>query len=135
LKNNLILILLICFASSCKSTDELKQDQYMINGERLYLQHCANCHGKNGEGLKELYPPILNADYLKNKEAVICLIKNGGKNPIVVNGKTYSQAMPKVAGLYDIDIAQISTFIFGKFEKSDSLITVENVQSINCLKE
>ncbi len=118
----------------CKSGDELKLEQYKINGERLYVQHCANCHGKNGEGLKTLYPPLLNADYLKNKAAVICLIKNGSNGPITVNGVKYTQAMPKVSGIYDIDIAQITTFIYSKFMKTDSLFTVEKVQEIKCDK-
>jgi cytochrome c551 len=104
----------------------------MINGQRLYETHCANCHGKNGEGLSNLYPPLLNADYLKNRDAAICIIKNGGKNPIIVNGKLYSQPMPKIAALYDIDIAQISTYVYGKFMHSDSLIKAENVQAIKC---
>jgi cytochrome c551 len=104
----------------------------MINGQRLYETHCANCHGKNGQGLANLYPPLLNADYLKNREAAICIIKNGGNSPITVNGKVYKQAMPKIAALYDIDIAQICTFIYGKFMNTDSLITVEKVQGFRC---
>jgi cytochrome c551 len=104
----------------------------MINGQRLYETHCANCHGKDGKGLSNLYPPLLNADYMKNREAAICIIKNGGKTPITVNGKVYTQAMPKIAALYDIDIAQISTYIYGQFMKTDSLITVEKVQAIPC---
>jgi cytochrome c551 len=133
LKNKLTFFLLFFSLLGCNSTDELKLEQYKINGQRLYETHCANCHGKNGQGLTELYPPLLNADYLKNRAAAICIIKNGTKGPITVNGKVYTQAMPKNPALYDIDIAQISTFIYSKFMKTDSLITVEKVQAIKCL--
>ena len=134
MKNKFYAFVIAVSSLACKSGDQLKYEQYMISGERLYVQHCANCHGKNGEGLRTLYPPLRNADYLKNKDAVICLIKNGSNKPIIVNGITYTQAMPKVAGIYDIDIAQISTFIYGKFMNSDSLITVEDIQAIKCQK-
>ncbi len=87
----------------------------IINGRELYVQHCANCHQENGSGLGDLYPPIANSDYLKNKETIICMIRFGASAEMVVNGKTYNQAMPANRNLYDLDIASIMTYIYNEW--------------------
>ena len=30
-------------------------------GQRLYTTHCANCHMDNGQGLRQLIPPLAGA--------------------------------------------------------------------------
>jgi mono/diheme cytochrome c family protein len=101
----------------CQSQEEIRYEQYMVNGEELYVTHCANCHQKEGTGLKNVIPPLVNTDYLNadNKDRVICLIKNGIKEPLVVNGQTYTQAMPANKQLQPIDIAAITTYIYSKW--------------------
>lgn len=122
---------------SCKSKETLKQEQMVINGGELYLQHCANCHQANGEGLGDLYPPIKGSDYLVNREKIICLIKNGISGDMVVNGKTYNQAMPANRNLYDLDIASIMTYIYSEWEGEKSIVevglvhkTLENCENV-----
>ena len=47
-------------------------------GKRLYQAFCSNCHMDNGEGLRSLYPPLANSDYLeKNHDQLACIIANG----------------------------------------------------------
>lgn len=87
----------------------------IINGRELYLKNCANCHQENGAGLGDLYPPIAGSDYLKNKEKVICIIRNGVSGDMVVNGKTYNQAMPANPELYDLDISSLVTYIYNEW--------------------
>ncbi|MEL7343076.1 MAG: cytochrome c [Bacteroidota bacterium] len=65
-------------------------------GRRVYLQHCANCHMEQGQGLAKLMPPLAKADYLQNLsvEDLSCIIRYGQKGPIVVNGVEYDRYMP-----------------------------------------
>lgn len=94
------------------SKDKLKFNQDLIQGQRLYVTHCSNCHQQNGEGLGSLFPPLAEADYLlTNPEKVICGIKNGLKGEIIVNGVSYNQPMPANTQLTDLEIAQIMTYI------------------------
>jgi len=60
-------------------------------GQRLYAQHCAGCHGEQGQGLGQLIPPLAGADYLPAHAAELpCLIRRGLRGPIVVNGVSYN---------------------------------------------
>jgi mono/diheme cytochrome c family protein len=63
-------------------------------GERLYGQHCASCHGEQGEGLGQLIPPLAGSDYLaQHTSSLACIVRQGLRGPIVVNGVSYNQVM------------------------------------------
>lgn len=63
-------------------------------GERLYVQHCSGCHGEQGQGLGTLIPPLAGSDYLaQHREQLGCIIRQGLRGPIVVNGVRYNQQM------------------------------------------
>jgi mono/diheme cytochrome c family protein len=63
-------------------------------GERLYAQHCASCHGEQGEGLGQLIPPLAKSDYLaQHTGSLACIVRQGLRGPIVVNGVSYNQVM------------------------------------------
>jgi cytochrome c551 len=105
-----------------------KFQQYFVKGEQLYIQHCSNCHQKNGSGLGRLYPPLDTSDYMQNNtNEVICLIKNGKKGELIVNGQGYNQAMPGVSALTDLEIAEISTYIYNSWSHEQGIIEVSFV--------
>jgi mono/diheme cytochrome c family protein len=82
------------------------------SGERLYKTHCANCHMDNGAGLSALIPPLAGADYLADhQDELPCLIRNGLKDTIIVNGKMYAEIMPANEGLSDIQITNILNYV------------------------
>lgn len=63
-------------------------------GEHLYVQHCASCHGEQGEGLGHLIPPLAGSDYLAGHRAQLaCIVRQGMRGPITVNGVSYNQVM------------------------------------------
>jgi cytochrome c551 len=123
----IVLILSICFLISC-SNPSPKFQQYFVKGEQLYIQHCSNCHQKNGSGLGRLYPPLDTSDYMQNyTNEVICLIKNGRKGELIVNAQSYNQAMPGVGNLTDLEIAEISTYIYNSWSHKQGIIDVSFV--------
>lgn len=126
----LVISIFVLFLNSCQSADEVRYEQYLINGEMLYKQNCTNCHGKEGEGLKNLYPPLKNADFFENQNAVICIIKNGASGEMVVNGKTYNQAMPANRKLYPLDIAQLTTWMYHEFQDDMRVIETDTVKAV-----
>ncbi len=78
------------------------------DGEELYLEHCGNCHGKEGEGLKSLYPPLAKSDYLRDHQTELpCNMIHGMEGPIVVNGKSFNLAMPGVETLSGTQVWKI----------------------------
>ncbi len=83
-------------------------------GQALYEQHCANCHGRDGEGLGTLMPPLAGADYLLTHRAALpCLVRRGQRGPITVNGQPYDGVMPAFSRqqLTDADVANILNYV------------------------
>lgn len=86
LGNSLLLVALLALPSCFTNKGH--------QGERLYVQHCASCHGDQGEGIGQLVPPLANSDYLaQHSNQLACIVRVGLKGPIVVNGVDYNQLM------------------------------------------
>ena len=136
--SSIVLILLI-FLSSCTKKrrqettrsykEQVKLEQYMVNGQRSYKLYCAHCHQEDGSGLKKLMPPLKNADFISNNlEETICIIKNGAKGEMIVNGENYNLVMPPNRFLKDIEVAELTTFIYNTWADGDRLVSIEEVQ-------
>ncbi len=111
------------------SCQNIKRDQYISEGYGLYQLHCANCHQKNGEGMANLYPPI-SKEFLKNKADVVCWIRNGVHQPMVVNGKAYNRAMPGNQALENLDIAELMTYLYNTYDKESDIFPIDSVAAI-----
>lgn len=135
--NGVLLLLAYLFLISCNPKAENSQQrstkfqQYYIQGEQLYIQHCSNCHQKNGKGLGLVYPPLDTSDYMNSHfNDVLCLIKNGKSGELLVNGKSYNQAMPGIPSLTDIEIAEIATYIYNTWTHDRGIVDVSDAASI-----
>ncbi len=128
------LILFSCQTNSEKNVNSLadisdtKILQYAIPGKILYESHCANCHQDDGSGLGKLIPPLNPSDYMEEDiERTISLIKNGVKGEMVVNGISYNAIMPANPLLTNMEIAQISTYIYNVWGNKKELIDAKKV--------
>jgi cytochrome c551 len=131
----LTIISLSCTNVKTDNSSSTKFEQYYIQGEQLYLQHCSNCHQSNGKGLGLVYPPLDTSDYMdKNFNDVICLLKHGKQGELIVNGKSYIQPMPGIPSLTDLEIAEIATYIYNTWSHQKGIIEVKDVSTIlaNC---
>jgi mono/diheme cytochrome c family protein len=126
----LLLAALVLLAVSCQSKQEIKRDQYFVEGLELYKLHCANCHQTDGRGLVNLYPPLAGADYLTaaNKARIACIIRYGQADSVVVNGKRYTQPMPGNAQLQPLDIAEILTYVYNEWGHEKTLTETATVK-------
>ena len=138
-----LLLLALCFQycsdkksdSNISSASSVKQQQYYVHGEQLYIKHCSNCHQKNGTGLGLLYPPLAKSDYVDtNFESVICLMRYGIEGELIVNGKSFNKAMPGIPSLSDLEIAEIATYLYNTWEHQRDSIELQDVSRIldNC---
>jgi mono/diheme cytochrome c family protein len=121
------ILLFLCLAAAILTACENTYTQ----GGRLFKAQCANCHGEQGEGLRNLIPPIAASDYyLQHREGLPCLIHNGIAGKIMVNGKAYSEAMEGLKQLNAIEITNIIHYIDHTWYKEQSLpeINVKIVQ-------
>ncbi len=121
MRNKLLYLTVFVFAGmiifqACSNEQELNYQRYFVNGKRLYEANCQNCHGKKGEGLGKLYPPLTDTLRLtKNKSMLACIIKHGISETSGNHDTSYQTAMPGNAALPDIDIAQIIVYVTNSF--------------------
>lgn len=117
----LLILTGITLMYSCQSAQELKKEQYFVEGYQLYTTHCANCHQDNGKGMANLYPGLLDSKVYKQPELLPCMIRNG------TSGGT-SRPMPGNARLTDLEIAEIITYVKVKWGQDSVYTTTEFVQ-------
>ncbi len=99
-----------------------------------YENRCAECHGIDGKGLKDLVPPLANADWLnENQDILACVIKNGIKGDILVNGKQYDIEMLAQKNIQDIEITNIINYINTSW--GNSIKPKKNTSVVQDLKE
>lgn len=83
-----------------------------LTDAEVYELHCGNCHGKKGEGLRSLYPPLAGSDYLKNHQSELpCIIRYGLEGEIEVKGKKFNQPMAGLEQLGPGEVTRIINYI------------------------
>jgi len=126
------LVIAFCVVlSACGKGTSPKFKQYYVQGEKLYQKHCSNCHHKDGSGLGRLYPPLNTSDYMENNFSdVVCLIRHGKTGEIFVNGLQFNQPMPGIPTLSDLEIAEITTYIYNSWGHERGLVEVKDISAI-----
>ncbi|MEP2771314.1 MAG: cytochrome c [Fulvivirga sp.] len=140
----LVLLLTVILFQACSGKtdnnegshkENVKLEQYMVEGQQLYMQHCSNCHQADGAGLAQLFPPLKGSDYMfENFEKALCSMKYGQEGEITVNGVTYNQKMPGIPTLTALEVAEISTYIYNSWGNERGLIDVKKAEEVlkNC---
>lgn len=119
---------LVC--ASCSVPDP-KFRQYLVEGEQLYRTHCSNCHQVDGRGLRRVYPPLAESDYMGTHfKQVICGMKYGLQGEIHVNGVMYNQAMPGVIALTELELAEIATYIYNSWGRQHGIIEGRDIRTV-----
>lgn len=82
-------------------------------GDRLYRQHCASCHGEQGEGVSGIYPALAGnrAVTLSVPHNVVQIIRNGGFAPTTAGNPRPFGMPPYGELLSDAEIAALASFI------------------------
>lgn len=84
----------------------------IARGQEVYANNCQSCHMEKGEGVEGSFPPLAKSDYLmKDPKRSIAIILKGQSDPIKVNGKEYTMAMPAQDYLSDEQIADVINYI------------------------
>ncbi len=99
-------------------------------GKAVYELHCADCHSKDGRGVRQLIPPLVNADVAIAKfDSIPCWIKNGMNGALMVNGVLYNQPMYPIK-LNEVEVANVMNYIAKEFLKTEKQIKSETVKQI-----
>lgn len=93
------------------------------------------CHGATGEGVKGIFPPLAQSDFIAaSRSAAIRAVVNGLKDEITVNGVSYRGQMPAVM-LDDAQVADVITFVVNSWGNAGGRVTAENVKAVRATAE
>ncbi len=99
--------------------------------KKLYIEQCSKCHRKDGRGIKGVYPPLKNSDYVQNGDKIELLrgMIFGRSGRIIVNGEVYYGVMTTEVdkNLKDEDIAMILEYVYKELNNLDIKVTAEDV--------
>lgn len=82
-------------------------------GSKLYEQHCAQCHGDNGQGMPNAYPALAGnrAVAIPQTANLVQVVLNGGYAPATHGNPRPFGMPPFVLVLTDADVAEVLTHI------------------------
>ncbi|GAA5236981.1 c-type cytochrome [Verticiella sediminum] len=107
----------------------------MSHGAQVYAQHCADCHGSQGEGRAPAFPPLAgNLSVLAHSTAnTIRVVLNGGYAP-GTQGNPRPHGMPPFRqSLSDNDVAAVVTYIRGSWGNEAAPVSPPDVRSFRSL--
>ena len=128
--NKIAVLGLLVLLVSCESREEITRQQYVVEGMNLYQTNCANCHQVDGSGLRDLYPPLAKTDLWQRVKMseLACIIKNGQKDSILVNGKPFNAYMPANPKLQALDIAELVTYMREKWSPNKTIFSLDSTR-------
>ena len=104
-------------------------DATVQQGAKVYEDNCAGCHGKQGEGVPGVYPPLAGnrAVTMDPPANVVQIVLGGGFAPATAaNPRPYGMP-PYATALSDADIAAVLTMIRASWGNNGRPITTVDV--------
>ena len=94
----------------------------------VYDKNCASCHGSDGQGLRTLYPPLRESDYLDQRISELpCLISRGIRGTIVTGNKTKNIRMPAFANLTLEEMSSLINYLQQRWGKDRETVSEQTV--------
>jgi mono/diheme cytochrome c family protein len=101
-----------------------------VRGAKLYTQHCAQCHGDEGEGVPGIYPALAGsrAVTMETPANLVHVVLEGGFPP-ATRGNPRPFGMPPFATvLSDDEVAQLLSFIRASWDNDAVAVAPRDVQ-------
>lgn len=104
----------------------------MTRGEAVYAQHCAQCHGKQGEGRAGAFPALAGNRAVTLPQAVngLQIVLQGGYLPATAGNPQPHGMPPFVQTLRDEEIAAVSTFIRNRWGNQGGAVGTVDVHKL-----
>ncbi|GEO02612.1 hypothetical protein AAE02nite_02760 [Adhaeribacter aerolatus] len=114
-----------------------EERELVQKGSVIFKQLCSNCHGSDGKGriiagAPMMAPPLYKSPRMSDTDKIVPIeiMLHGLKGPI--DGKTYPDVMPSMAGQSDEWIASVLSYVRNSSELGNnaSVITPEEVKKV-----
>jgi len=100
-------------------------------GEKIYLKRCADCHGRDGNGVAGVYPPLNGNSAMSEPTGINAtrMVLLGGFPPATAgNPRPYSMP-PFAQQLNDSDVALVVSYIRQAWSNKASIVRPEQVST------
>ncbi|MGH7938558.1 MAG: c-type cytochrome [Bryobacteraceae bacterium] len=127
-----LLLLLAC----CAGRGRPRQSQTSVadreRGRQIYLKNCQVCHGENGAGIPEQFPPLVQNHWVNgDPKPLIAIVLDGMKGEQVIDSMTYRGLMPAWRdSLTAPEIAAVLTFVRASWGNHVSAVEASDVQKL-----
>lgn len=116
-----VLLLVLMFFRSCSKPPQ--------KGALVYKNKCADCHGANGEGFRNLIPPLNSADYLdQHIDDFACIVAYGISDTLTVNGVQFHQPMAGIPELNEVEIANVANYVYEQWSTSKNKFSPKEIE-------
>jgi nitrite reductase (NO-forming) len=108
----------------------------VTDGRQLFLANCAMCHQAEGQGVPGAFPPLAKSDFLKtvsnaaNRLELVSFPLRGRTGKITVNGLEYNGVMTPIAGLDDVQLAAVLSYVSNAWGNTAKPFTAEEVKGL-----
>lgn len=84
----------------------------VADGESVFKQQCASCHGVKGQGMQYVAPPLKGSDFVQSAsvEDIIATIR-AGRTGEAKQHPDFPAAMPPFPQLSDEDVAAVAAYV------------------------
>lgn len=121
-----------------KHFSKAEAEVYKLGSEVFHRDaHCVTCHQATGQGIVNIYPPLVGSPWVMgSEERLIKIALNGLWGPIEVEGKTYdpTKGVPPMTAfkalLNDKEMAAVLTYVRNTWGNKASVISPETVKRV-----
>lgn len=89
------------------------------NGLALFNTNCSGCHGRDGDGIEHVAPPLKGSEFVEGStDRLALIILNGLEGPLHINGQLYkfNGSMPNFGNNFtDKEIADIIRYLHNAY--------------------
>jgi mono/diheme cytochrome c family protein len=104
-----------------------------VTGQRIYLEKCAACHGRNGNGLEGKFPPLSGVPWVNGSPTrLAALTLDGLTGKRKVDGLEYDGVMPAWRGVLTApEIAAVLTYLRQTWRNHASAVSTDLVHRVS----
>lgn len=107
-------------------------DSAVRSGASLYAQHCASCHGQNGQGVAGAFPPLADSKWVTGDVSTLArIVLHGLEGPITADGQRYDGVMPAFGDrLSDRELAALLTYLRTSINGKEGSVRAKEIDRI-----
>lgn len=108
---------------NCVADQIAGKAQAQRTGQQVYLDICAACHGIDGTGVANIFPPLRQSEWVEDPELIAQIVLRGLAGKIYVQGVRYASAMPSYGDqLSDAELAGVVAYVQQSFSVSQEAL-------------